>query len=149
VSDQRIRVPSRLPDVGLSGVGKPAFGAIGSWIHVRQFSSGVEASALTRSFTKVYDGLVGPEYHFDERSYQAVAIAGIAWQDVLAVLRTRPQVRRDIGAVRQVAAQAPDGRWLVVVAIEEADDEYLVVSARQLNADEAADAAKMIEGGPR
>lgn len=49
----------------------------------------------------------------------------------------------------RVAAQAGDGRWIAVALVEEENDEYLVVSARELDADEVAAVEKMIEGGTR
>jgi hypothetical protein len=55
-------------------------------------------------------------------------------------------VRQHIGAVLRVAAPASDGRWIVVALIEEADDEYLVESARELDGTETAALTKMIEG---
>ena len=85
-------------------------------------------------------------FRFDERSYDSLAAAGIGWQVVLEVLRARPRVRQHIGAVLRVAAQTADGRWLVVACIEEADDEYLVVSARELDEAEIAAVQAMIEG---
>lgn len=50
------------------------------------------------------------------------------------------------GPVLRVAAQASDGRWIVVALIEETDDEYLVVSARELTATEQVAVVRMIEG---
>lgn len=46
----------------------------------------------------------------------------------------------------RVAAQARDGRWIVVALVEEADDEYLVVSARELSAVEVTSVVRMTEG---
>jgi len=89
---------------------------------------------------------VGDSFRFDERTYEALAAAGIGWQDVLEVLRASPRVRHHIGAVLRVAAQTSDGRWVAVACIEEADDEYLVVSARQLDDAEVTAVKAMIEG---
>jgi hypothetical protein len=91
---------------------------------------------------------VGDSYRFDEHSYDALAQAGVAWQTVLYVLRTSPRLRHHIGAVLRIAAQAADGRWIGVALIEEADDEYLVVSARELSPSEVAAVLRMIEGKP-
>jgi hypothetical protein len=66
---------------------------------------------------------------------------------VLQVLRTRPQVRHHIGSVLRIAAQADNGTWLAVALIEEEGDEYLVVSARELDQAEVAAVKTMIEGG--
>jgi hypothetical protein len=86
---------------------------------------------------------------FGDASYSALGKAGISWQVVQEVLRTHPQVRQHIRAVLRVAAPVRDGRWIVVALIEEADDEYLVVSARELGDTEVAAIQKMIEGGNR
>ena len=94
----------------------------------------------------MYARVVGDAYRFDEHSYDALAQAGIAWQTVLYVLRTSPRLRHHIGSVLRVAAQARDGRWIGVTLIEEADDEYLVVSARELGPAEVAAVTRMIEG---
>jgi hypothetical protein len=91
--------------------------------------------------------VVDERYVWDERSYDAVAGAGLGWQLVQQILRTRPRIRNHIGAVLRVVAQADDGQWIAVVLIEERDDEYLVVSARRLEPDEAAAARQMIERG--
>jgi hypothetical protein len=84
---------------------------------------------------------------FDNASYDALGKAGISWQTVQEVLRTHPQVRQHIGAVLRVAAPDRNGRWYVVALIEEADDEYLVVSARELGDTEVAALTRMTEGG--
>jgi hypothetical protein len=63
------------------------------------------------------------------------------------VLRARPRLRQHIGAVLRIAAQASDGRWIAVALIEEDDDEYLVVSARELDTAEQQAVQHMIEGG--
>jgi hypothetical protein len=89
---------------------------------------------------------VGDGYRFDERSYDALARAGIAWQTVLHVLRTSPRLRHHLGRVLRIAAQARDGRWIGVTLIEEADDEYLVVSARELGPAEVAAVTGKLEG---
>jgi hypothetical protein len=86
-------------------------------------------------------------YRFDERSYDALAAAGIGWQVALEALRVRPRLRQHIGAVLRIAAQVNDGRWIAVALIEEGDDEYLVVSARELDTDEWRAVRLMIEGG--
>ena len=98
-------------------------------------------------FTTVYTCPVEDCFRFDERSYDALAAAGIRWQDVLEVLRARPRVRHHIGAALRIAAQTSAGAWLAVAALEEDDDEYLVVGARELDeAEVAAVRAKMIQG---
>jgi len=84
-------------------------------------------------------------YVWDEASYDAVAAAGLSWQLVQQILRTRPRIRTHVGAVLRILAQAPDGRWIVVALIEQTDDEYLVVAARPLDADETDAAQRMIE----
>jgi hypothetical protein len=100
--------------------------------------------------TFVYDGGVVDEwYRWDETSYDAVGAAGLGWQTVQEILRTRPRIRTHIGAVLRIVAQAHDGRWIVVALIEERDDESLVVSARLLNLDEITVAIQMIERGRR
>lgn len=85
-------------------------------------------------------------YRFDDDSYAALAAAGVAWQCVLEVLHTRPRMRHHIGAVLRVAAPASDGRWYAVALIEEDDDQYLVVGARELDDVERAAVARMIKG---
>ena len=85
-------------------------------------------------------------YRFDDASYTTLGAAGVAWQRVLEVLHARPRVRHHIGAVLRIAAPASDGRWYAVALIEEDDDQYLVVSARELDDVERAAIAKMIEG---
>jgi hypothetical protein len=57
-----------------------------------------------------------------------------------------PTTSPPLGSVLRVAAQAADGRWIGVALIEEADDEYLVVSARELSPSEVAAVTRMIEG---
>ncbi len=88
-------------------------------------------------------------YVWDEASYDAVTAAGIDWRLVQLILRTRPRIRTHIGAVLRVVAQTPDGRWIIVSLIEQDDDTYLVVAARELTAEESTAAQRMIEGGPR
>jgi len=39
------------------------------------------------------------------------------------------------------------GRWIGVALLEEADDEYLIVGGRELDADEAESVVGLIEGG--
>jgi hypothetical protein len=92
---------------------------------------------------------VGEGIRFDDASYSALGKAGITWQVVQEVLRAHPQVRHHIGAVLRIAAHVRDGRWIVVALIEEADDEYLVVSARELGDAEVTAVQKMLEGGNR
>jgi hypothetical protein len=85
-------------------------------------------------------------YRFDDDAYDRLGAAGIPWQRVLEVLQAGPRMRQHTGAVLRVAAPASDGRWYGVALIEEDDDEYLVVSARELDDDERAALTKMIEG---
>ena len=73
---------------------------------------------------------VEESYRFDDAAYDGLAAAGVSWQEVL-----------------HVAGLSRSGRWIAVACIEEGDDEYLVVGARALSAEEAADVRKMIEGG--
>jgi hypothetical protein len=89
---------------------------------------------------------VDERYRFDEASYDALAAAGIRWQDVLYVLRGSPRVRHHIGAVLRTAAQTSDGTWLGVACIEEEDDDHLVVAAHELDEAEVAAVRAMIEG---
>jgi hypothetical protein len=89
---------------------------------------------------------VDESFRFDDSSYDALGKAGVTWQTVQEALRTHPRVRHHIGAVLRVAARVRDGRWIVVALIEEADDEYLVVSARELDDTEVAAVSRMIEG---
>jgi hypothetical protein len=86
-------------------------------------------------------------YRFDEDSYQRLDAAGIGWQSVLDVLQARPRWRQHIGAVLRVAAPDRSGRWLGVALIEEDDDQYLVVGARELDADEAEAVRRLLEQG--
>lgn len=95
----------------------------------------------------MYDDEVGEEYRFDDHSYEALAVAGVAWLDVIHVLyRARPRIRRHIGGVLRVSAPVRDGRWVVVSCIEERDDQYLVVGGRYLDHGETEAAWKMIRG---
>ncbi|WP_035854297.1 hypothetical protein [Cryptosporangium arvum] len=86
-------------------------------------------------------------YRFDERSYDALDAAGVGWQAALQVLRAPRRVRQHIGAVLRVASVTADGRWVAVVLIEEDPDQYLVVSARELQRDEARQIADVLERG--
>lgn len=84
-------------------------------------------------------------YRFDERSYDALDAAGVGWQAALQVLRAPRRVRQHIGSVLRVAAVTREGRWVVVALIEEEDaDQYLVVSARELDSDEARQVAEVL-----
>jgi hypothetical protein len=88
---------------------------------------------------------VGDAYRFDEHSYDALAKAGIAADRAVRVTKlpaAMPPHRKRAASGRP----RPDGRWIGVALIEEADDEYLVVSARELSPSEAAAVARMIEG---
>ncbi|MFG1925038.1 hypothetical protein [Cryptosporangium sp. NPDC048952] len=87
-------------------------------------------------------------YSFDEAAYDKLGISGITWQSVLDVLTVPPRIRQPIGAVLRVAGQDRDGRWLVVVLIEEKqDDTYTVVTARELDDHEAAAIARLLDEG--
>ncbi len=86
-------------------------------------------------------------YRFDEDSYQRLEAAGIGWQSVLDVLQARPRWRQHIGAVLRIAAPDRTGRWLGVALIEEADDQYLVVGVRELDAAEAEAVHWLLEQG--
>lgn len=103
-------------------------------------------------FTWVYAGVVGVNHRFDDDSYARLYQTGISWQTVQEVLRAHPQIAHHIGATLRVAAPIRDWvtggeTWIVVALIEEDDDNYLVVSARQLTAPEVEAARKMLEGG--
>lgn len=95
----------------------------------------------------MYAGRVGDVFRLDDRSYLALSEAGVDWQSALQVLRASPRVRHHIGAVLRVAARTDDGRWIAVVSIEEADDEYLVVAARELDENEVVAVKTMMDGG--
>lgn len=85
-------------------------------------------------------------YEWNEESYAALAAAGIHWQEVYEVLHEAwPRMRRHFGN-RHVglAGQLRDGRWLGVFLREEDDDEYVVIGARELDADEVADLSRLI-----
>jgi hypothetical protein len=86
---------------------------------------------------------------FDDGSFDALGKAGISWQTVQQVLRTHPQVRQHIGAVLRVTGPVSAGRWIVVALIEEADNEYVVVSARELDHTETAALSRIIKGEPQ
>jgi len=67
----------------------------------------------------VYAWLVEENNEFNDDCYTALAVAGVAWQDAVFVLRqSRPVVRRHIGAVLNVAGRDRQGRWLAVASIE-------------------------------
>jgi hypothetical protein len=100
-----------------------------------------------QSSTFVYSGGVEETYRFDEDSYQRLAAAGIGWQSVLDALQARPRWRQHIGAVLRIAAPDRSGRWLGVALIEEDDDQYLVVGARELDAVEADAVRRLLEQG--
>ena len=102
---------------------------------------------MREAFTNVYTGGVDEVFRFDEQSYSALAAAGVGWPAALEVLRASPRLRQHAGAVLRIAAQAADGRWIAVALVEEGDDEYLVVSARELDAAEVQVVSKLIEGG--
>lgn len=113
---------------------------------------GNRPSADHSLFTQVYTQEVGVHHRFNEDSYDRLREAGVTWQTVQQVMRAHPAIRRHTGAVLQVAAPLKDWAtgeetWVLVVLIEEQDDEYLVVSARQLHGVEAESARKMLEGG--
>lgn len=86
-------------------------------------------------------------YRFDEDAYAALGRAGIGWQVAQEVLGADRTVRRHVGAVLHVAARTADGRWVGVALIEEADDAYLVVGARELDEDEARTIARILQEG--
>ncbi|HEX2143144.1 MAG TPA: hypothetical protein VHG10_01425 [Glycomyces sp.] len=78
-------------------------------------------------------------YRFDEASYDAIAAAGLHWTDVQDVLHGKPRVREHIGAVLRIGAEDRHHRWIAVSLIEdEVDNEFLVVSARLMDAAEIA-----------
>jgi hypothetical protein len=91
--------------------------------------------------------VVDETYRFDDESYRHLGAAGVGWQSVLDVLHARPRLRQHLGGVLQVAAADRGGRWLTVALIEESDDGYLVVSARDLSDVEQATVCRLIEGG--
>lgn len=86
------------------------------------------------------------DYRFDEAAYDSLGRAGITWQSVLEVLHTSGRtVRMHVGAVLRVAGRDRTGRLLAVALIEESDDHYLVLAAREPHGDEAAMIARLIE----
>jgi hypothetical protein len=97
--------------------------------------------------TFVYGIGVEETYRFDEDSYQRLEAAGISWESVLDVLQARPRWRQHIGAVLRIAAADRGRRWLGVALIEEADDQFLVVGARELDAAEAEAVRRLLEQG--
>ncbi len=91
---------------------------------------------------------MGERYRFDDASYDAIAAAGLDWQAVQDVLFGKPRVRHHIGAVLRIAAQDRRQRWIVVALIEEAaDNEFLVVSARLMDAAEIAVVERIFREG--
>jgi hypothetical protein len=102
---------------------------------------------LAQSSTVVYVTDVEETYRFDEDSYQRLGTAGIGWQSVLDVLHARPRWRQHIGAVLRIAASDRAGRWLGVALIEEDEDQYLVVGARQLDQAEAEAVRRLLQEG--
>ncbi|MEV0733409.1 hypothetical protein [Polymorphospora sp. NPDC050346] len=86
-------------------------------------------------------------YEFEDLTYERLDAAGIRPLSVLDVLHGSPRVRRHIGAAMQIAGRDRAGTWIVVALIERGgDDRYTVTGARQLDADEIAAIAKMMEG---
>ncbi len=104
--------------------------------------------AVSCPFTFVYTERVEGSFRFDDRSYDALHAAGVSWQDVIDVLRTRPHVRHHVGAVLRIAGRTSNGAWLAIACIEEDDDEYLIVSARELDNEEKTTVRAMIKGVP-
>ena len=87
-------------------------------------------------------------YRWDDISYQRIAAAGVAWQDVMHVLRhAHPVYRRHIGALLHIAGLSASGEPLAVTLIEEGDDDYLIVGARMLHGAERDAVEKLLEGG--
>lgn len=77
-------------------------------------------------------------------------LRGVRWQAVTHVLRyAHPRVRHHIGALLRIAGYDRDGGLLAVTLIEEADDQYLVVSARYLEGAEREAVDKLLSGGKR
>ena len=86
-------------------------------------------------------------YRYNEASYDALNRAGVGWVAAHDVLYGERKVRRHLGSGLNIAGQARDGRWISVTLIEEeADDEYLVVGARELDPAEAATVARLLGG---
>jgi hypothetical protein len=101
-------------------------------------------------FTLVNIEYVKERYRFDEASYDAIAGAGLHWTDVQDVLHGKPKVREHIGAVLRIAAQDRRHRWIAVSLIEEdVDNEFLVVSARLLDAAEIAGIERAFREGTK
>lgn len=72
---------------------------------------------------------------------------GVGLPSVLEVLSARPRYRQHIGAVLRVAAADRHGRWIAVALIEEGDDQYLIVAARELDELEQTAVRRLLEGG--
>lgn len=87
-------------------------------------------------------------YRYNEASYDALDRAGVGWVAAHDLLHGERTVRRHLGAGLNIAGRARDGRWISVTLIEETDDEYLVVRARELDPDEAATIARLLGGHP-
>ncbi|CAM3198491.1 hypothetical protein [Stackebrandtia soli] len=92
--------------------------------------------------------MVEESYRFDDAAYDALGQAGVDWQSVTDVLYARRRVRQHLGAVLRIAAADRRGTWITVTLIEDGDDDYLVVSARVLDPDEAAMLSSLM-GGPK
>jgi hypothetical protein len=91
---------------------------------------------------------VKERYRFDEASYDAITAAGLHWMDVQDVLYGKPRVLHHIGAVMRVMGQDRRDRWILVALIEEAvDNEFLVVSARFMDAAEIAVVVRIFREG--
>ena len=87
------------------------------------------------------------EYRWDDDTYTAIAASQVDWRDVSYLLRhARPVIRRHIGGCLFITAHAPDRRIIAVTLIEEADDHYLVVTARHLTGDEHTYAEALLRG---
>ncbi|GAA3398352.1 hypothetical protein [Cryptosporangium minutisporangium] len=88
-------------------------------------------------------------YSFDEAAYERLRQAGITWRSVLDVLHIPPRLRQPIGAVLRVAGQDRDGRWLLVILIEDeaSDNAFQIVTARELHDQEAAGIARLLDEG--
>lgn len=68
--------------------------------------------------------------------------------DVQDVLYGKPRVLQPIGAIMRVMAQDRRERWILVALIEEAlDNEFLVVSARLMDAAEIAAVERIFREG--
>jgi hypothetical protein len=100
------------------------------------------------AFTLVNIEGAAERYRFDEASYDAIAAAGLDWLSAQDVLFAKPVVRQHIGAVLRIAGEDRRRRWIVVALIEDAtDDEYLVVSARLMDAAEIAAVERIFREG--